>query len=580
MRAGREFKACCPFHHEKTPSFTINDDKQFYHCFGCGAHGDVINFVMKHDNLDFMSAVEALSADAGLQVPKLDPIQAQKAQRVKDLYDLMDEAANWFTAQLYARNNKDVLSYLEGRSMSRESLASFRVGYAPADRQALRTHLKAQGYNDSDMSEAGLLRKNDKSPEPYIFFRDRVMFPVSDRRGRVVAFGGRILPEHIRPSSNDGFTPPKYINSSDTPLFDKGRMIYNEQLARQAVRDNLPVIVTEGYMDVIACAQGGFKGAVAPMGTALTEDQITLLWAMIPGDEKVPILCFDGDNAGRKAAVRACERALPLLKPGCSLSFAFMPDGEDPDSLIKSGGNKAFQKILSNASSLLEFLWASHMGGRNFETPEARAGVVKALENQIKSITDRDVQYHYQALIRAKVSETFFRRGGQNKGYKTGGFRKAIATIKPRSPVFRDIYARALMAAIINHPFIYEDVEEPFGQLALVGERLNSLRQNVISILTHEPDLNRDSLCNHLISQGFEKEISDILNESVYVHARFASPGVEAESVTGKWMELWDAVQERGARHEIKQGWKQAFEESSEETEDKMRYIIGKKRNK
>ena len=297
-RAGREFKACCPFHHEKTPSFTINDDKQFYHCFGCGAHGDVIGFTMRHGNLSFIDAVESLSAEAGLQMPKPDPEMVKKAQHAKGLHELLEATTNWFERNLHDSSNKKVLDYLLERGLKRETLSAFRVGYAPADRQVMRSYLKAEGFTDAQMIEAGVLRPAGKDGEPYAFFRERVMFPVSDRRGRSVAYGGRILPDHMRPPDRGDYKPAKYMNSSDTPLFDKGRMLYGESLARQSAGDGQNVIVTEGYMDVIACHQAGFKGAVAPMGTALTEEQVLSLWKMIPSDEKVPLLCFDGDEAG------------------------------------------------------------------------------------------------------------------------------------------------------------------------------------------------------------------------------------------------------------------------------------------
>ena len=296
-RAGREHKACCPFHKEKTPSFTINDDKQFYHCFGCGAHGDVIGFVMQHDNLSFMDAVEMLSADAGLQMPKPDPQAIQKAKKEKGLHELMDEATRWMSEQMVSASHKDVLDYVENRGMNEEIRNCFRLGYAPTDGQALRKFLTDKDFTDAQMLEVGLLKESTRGGDPYIFFRDRVMFPVADRRGRVVAFGGRILPEHIRPQNpNSDFTPPKYINTSDTTLFDKGRMLYAEGLARQAAREGHTVLVTEGYMDVIACHKAGFKGAVAPMGTALTEEQIISLWSMIPEGEKSPEKSYDEYN--------------------------------------------------------------------------------------------------------------------------------------------------------------------------------------------------------------------------------------------------------------------------------------------
>jgi DNA primase len=272
-----------------------------------------------------------LAGQAGLQVPKPSPQDIQKAEKARDLHALIDSATRWMEEQLFAPANKEILNYLTGRGLSKETIQSFRIGYAPPDRQALRKFLLAEKFTDEQIFEAGLVRKKDSEP-PYAFFRERVMFPVGDRRGRIVAFGGRILPDHMREPDKGDYKPAKYMNSSDTPLFDKSRTLYGQSFARQAAREGATVLVTEGYMDVIACHQAGFKGAVAPMGTALTEDQIVMLWSMIVAEEKIPVLCFDGDNAGRGAAVRACERILPLLKPYHSARFAFMPEGEDPDT--------------------------------------------------------------------------------------------------------------------------------------------------------------------------------------------------------------------------------------------------------
>jgi DNA primase len=575
-RAGREFKACCPFHHEKTPSFTINDDKQFYHCFGCGAHGDAIGFVMAHDNLSFMDAVETLSAEAGLQMPKPDPQAVAKAEKARGLHELMDEATRWMQGQV--ENFPEVLQYLEQRGMNADIRAQFRIGYAPADGQAMRKVLKAKGFSDEQMIEAGVLKKATRGGEPYIFFRDRVMFPVGDRRGRVVAFGGRILPEHIRPQTNPDYTPAKYMNSSDTPLFDKGRMLYGESMARQAVREGHTLLVTEGYMDVIACHKYGFKGAVAPMGTALTEDQILSLWQIINGTEKLPILCFDGDNAGRSAAGRACERLMPLLKAGKTVRFAFLPEGEDPDSLLRSSGPQGFKTFLSSALSLFDFMWATHTQGRSFETPESRAGLTKALNDQISQIADPEVQRHYKELVRTRISETFFTSYNKRQGGapKTGA-NKRVAGLKLRTPTNSKhrLSEKILVATIINNPVIYADIEEEFGSFTVQDENTNRLRQNVISILNNDPDLDFEALQSQLNANGFEKEMHDILNESVYVHAAFArsesEEGVDYGPKKTAWMSVYAALQGQGMEAERKEYWKKAFENSNEAEEEKLR---------
>ena len=573
-RAGREFKACCPFHNEKSPSFTINDDKQFFHCFGCGAHGDVIGFVMRHDNLSFIDAVEQLAAEAGLQMPKPDPESVRKAERARDLHTLMEATTKWFTDQLFAPANRNVLEYLQGRGLNRPTIEAFRLGFAPHDRQALRSYLKAEGYEDKAMLEVGLIKTSEKSREPYVFFRERVIFPVADRRGRVVAFGGRVLPDHMRVPDQGDYKPAKYINSSDTPLFDKGRMLYGESLARQAAREGLPIMITEGYMDVIACHQAGFRGAVAPMGTALTEDQILSAWSMIPDGEKLPILCFDGDEAGRRAASRSCERILPLLKPDQSARFAFLPEGEDPDSLLKKGGAPALQKVLDSALSLFDFIWATHTAGRDFETPESRAGLSKNLQTQIRTIADSEIQSHYMQLVKDRISQSFFTPYGQKKN--AGAPSRRPSMLKPRRPVYGagDIHARVLIAAVLNHPELYDQLEEPFGQFAVGSESVGRLRQAMIAALQENPDLDSQALHNHLNMCGFEQEMGDILNESVYVHAAFASPQADSALVAAKWREFWQSIEGQTIQREIKRGWRQAFDLSSEDEEEKLRNMM------
>jgi len=585
-RAGREFKACCPFHGEKTPSFTINDDKQFYHCFGCGAHGDAIGFLMQHDNISFMDAIEQLAAEAGLEVPKPDPMAVEKAEKSRGLHELMDEATSWMQAQVTNSENTDVLEYLENRGLGEDVRAQFRVGYVPADGQALRGYLKGKNFTDAQMFEAGLLKESKKGGQPYIFFRDRVMFPVADRRGRVVAYGGRVLPEHIRPVTDSNFIPPKYINSSDTPLFDKGRMLYGESMARQGAREGHTVLVTEGYMDVIACHKAGFKGAVAPMGTALTEDQIMMLWSMQTEDDKFPILCFDGDNAGRRAASRACERIMPLLKPGNTVRFAFLPEGEDPDSLIRGRGAGGFRSILNASLSLFDFLWASHTAGRTFDTPESRAGLEKTIRKEVSVIADQEIQKHYRELIRSKISAAFFRKHSKNKGgYAQNKAKNPASSLRLRSPSSRKqvLSVKILLAAILNNPGLYSHVEEEIGHLVLHDQALDRLRQRTIMILEEEPELDSETLCSRLLSDGFDKEIDDILNESVYVHASFcrkeSAEVVDEAKMLKHWRSVYEALQDRGTSHEVREGWKKAFENSSEEEENLLKDMINIKRS-
>ncbi len=577
-RAGREYKACCPFHHEKTPSFTINDEKQFYHCFGCGAHGDVINFVMQHDNLSFMDTVEVLAAEAGMQVPKQSPQAAAKAKKDKDLYALLEEATTFFEKSLVDSRNSDAFEYLVGRGFSPETIKDFRIGFAPDDAQQLRKHLLLQGYTDQQMLQAGITKPSTRGGEPYSFFRDRVMFPVLDRRGRAVAFGGRVLPEHLRPPQRSDFVPPKYINSGETELFHKGRMLYGEPTARRAAAEGKRLVLVEGYLDVIACVQAGIHGALAPMGTAVTEEQILSMWKMVPDFNKLPVLCFDGDNAGRKAARRVSEMILPLLEPGKSVGFAFMPEGEDPDSLIKSSGAEGLKKVLRRSTPLFEFIWNFYTAGKDLRTPELRAGVIKQLENEVARVANHAVQIHYKSLLRQKVSDTFFakRQEGDKRGRGQYPKKAGFVPARPRSLKSNAafIFPRALLAGVINHPHIFEGVEEVLSNLVFGGESLERLRQSLLSILSDNPISDSDELVEHLKNSGFSEEMGDICNESVYVHATFCSPSANKESIQSKWLEYWNDGNKAGLEEEIQNGWKRAYLDSSEEDEERLRNLL------
>ena len=317
QRAGREWKTPCPFHKEKTPSFYVNDQKGFFHCFGCGAHGDAVGFVMRHDNLSFLEAVEALASEAGLEVPKPTEQERQRYEAQKTHHEILETVTSWFEEELRKPAGRPALEYLYGRGLDDAAIDSFRLGYAPADAQALRTAMLAKGAQEPDLIDLGLLRRSEDNRRVYSFFRDRIIFPVGDRRGRPVAFGARRMGEE----------GPKYINSPEHALFHKGETLYGMPRARLAAAEGKPVIVAEGYMDVIALNRAGFTGAVAPMGTALTEAQIEELWRLIPSGVRAPILCLDGDKAGQQAAKRAVERVLPILKPDHTLKIAFMPQG-------------------------------------------------------------------------------------------------------------------------------------------------------------------------------------------------------------------------------------------------------------
>ncbi|HEX7790191.1 MAG TPA: DNA primase, partial [Afipia sp.] len=361
-RAGKEWKGLSPFHQEKTPSFTVNDQKGFYHDFSSNKHGDIISFVMETEGVGFPEAVERLASMAGMQLPAVTPDAARHEQRRKTLYDVMDLAAKFFCDTLASRGGAKARGYLGDRAISPATQLQFRIGYAPGERFALKEHLGSLGIPVEDMVEAGLLIAGDEIPVPYDRFRDRVMFPITDVRNRVIAFGGRALEKDV---------PAKYLNSPETPLFHKGDNLYNLATARQAAHEGAPLIAVEGYVDVIAMVSVGFNASVAPLGTALTENQLALLWKM--ADE--PILCFDGDGAGQRAAFRAADLALPHLKPGKSLRVALLPEGQDPDDLARSGGRAAIEEVIALAKPLGEIVWSREIEGGSFATPERRAAL-------------------------------------------------------------------------------------------------------------------------------------------------------------------------------------------------------------
>jgi DNA primase len=398
LKAGREFKACCPFHNEKTPSFTINDEKGFYHCFGCGAHGDAIRWMTDQRGLPFMDAIKELAAAAGMEVPAPDPRAAKRAERAQSLHDVTQAAQDWFVDQLAGIEGSEARAYLARRSISGETGRAFGLGFAPDSRGRLKAALAH--FPEAMLVETGMIIQPEadnpgaRSRESYDRFRGRLMIPIRDQRGRVIAFGGRIL----------GAGEPKYLNSPETPLFDKGRTLYNLDKAAPAARKSGRIIVVEGYMDVIAIAQAGIAEAVAPLGTALTEHQIERLWTMV----ETPILCFDGDAAGQRAALRAAHRALPLLRPGHSLAFATLPAGQDPDDLIRSAGVKAFEQVLARTVPLADLIWRSEHDAAPLDTPEARAGLKQRLAALSATIADGDIRALYGRLFRDRYDALFF----------------------------------------------------------------------------------------------------------------------------------------------------------------------------
>src|ERR1700742_3942567 len=410
-KAGREWKGLSPFQQEKTPSFFVNDQKQAWFDFSSGLNGSIFDFLMKTEGVTFPEAVERCAAMAGLALPAVTPDAARHEQRRKTLHDIMELAAKYFQDTLASRLRAEGRGYLRDRATSPATQLQFRLGYATGERFALKEHLGAQGVSTEDMVEAGLLIGGEDIPVPYDRCRDRVMFPIADLRGRVIAFGGRALEKDAQ---------AKYLNSPETPLFHKGDNLYNFAPARKAAHEGAQLIVVEGYVDVIAMVTSGFPGAVAPLGTALTENQIALIWKMT--DE--PILCFDGDRAGQKAAYRAADLALPHLKPGKSLRFALLPEGQDPDDLARSGGRAAIEDVIGAARGLSEVLWSREIEGGSYATPERRAALEARIGELVGGIQDEVVRRYYRQHLTERLQRMFAPEGGRG-GYARGNYQRS-----------------------------------------------------------------------------------------------------------------------------------------------------------
>lgn len=523
-KRGREYSGLCPFHNEKSPSFTVNEDKGFFHCFGCGAHGDAISFEMRANHLGFTEAVEKLAQELGLDVPQATPEERKREARRASLHDVMEAACRFFETQLRSGAGRDGLTYLRERGLSEETIARFRLGWAPDSREALKKAVMSESCPETLLLEAGLLKKPENNGASFDFFRGRITFPVTDRRGRVVAFGARTL--------GDG--QPKYLNSPDTPLFHKGSMLYGLAHARETARARNLALAVEGYMDVIALHQAGFTYAVAPLGTALTEGQIEELWRL--ADE--PILCFDGDNAGQRAMARAAERGLPILKPGKSLRFAVLPHPEDPDSLIKAKGAAAMQAVLDAAQPLFEVTWKLATEGRPLDTPERRAALEQELKEKTFGIADETVRWQYLGAFRDRM-KTAFRpprpawigpsSGGKRFDGKRrpgdpplrsmdGRLRGAGPPLPPASPQVRQ--ERLLLAIVIVHPPLVEAVAERLGEMTFTDSELDKLRRGILKHLDIARDLDSPSLQGHLRSDGHSRVLDSLLDANAYKIAR------------------------------------------------------------
>ena len=512
-KAGREWKGLSPFNPEKSPSFTVNDQKGFYHCFSSGKHGDQFRFLMETEGVTFPESVERLAAMAGLPLPKVSAEDEKREERRKTLYEVVELAATFFEESLQARTGARARGYLADRGLAPETIARFRIGYAPSERFALKEYLGAKKVPVEDMVETGLLIAGDDIPVPFDRFRELVMFPIHDFRGRIVGFGGRAL----------GDNEPKYLNSPETPLFHKGWLLYNGQPARAATQKGQQLVVVEGYMDTIAMSAAGFEATVAPLGTALTEDQIGLLWRMA----QEPILCFDGDKAGTRAAFRAVELALPLIAPGKSLRFAVLPEGQDPDDLIKSAGADAMNEVLGKARPLAEMLWLRETAEMNLDTPERRAALEQKLGEILKTIADETVRRYYREDFQMRLGRLFapgtapmparqqFRAPERSRlGGPIRRLPEPRISMRPKSADFaqRSVAHRSqsavpprealILLTLMAHPWLLSENAEELAKIEFQNRDAESLRRTLMDAVAADSGTDFASLQPYLTQAG------------------------------------------------------------------------------
>jgi DNA primase len=534
--------ACCPFHGEKSPSFHCEDRKGRYHCFGCGVSGDHFRFLVELEGLSFPEAVEQIAIMAGVPLPDRDPEAEKREEARASLHDVMKLAAGWFAEKLHAPEGAKARAYLRGRGLTAQTQTGFQIGYAPEGRSALKEYLAGRGIAKDQIEACGLVVFGDDIPVSYDRFRDRIMFPIDDSRGRVIAFGGRAMAADA---------PAKYLNSPETELFHKGQILYNFARARKAVQDKGAVIAVEGYMDVIALAQAGFHHVVAPLGTALTDNQLELLWRMA-GE---PVMCFDGDQAGMRAALRAADLAMPLLKPGKSLRFALLPDGKDPDDLVKSGGPDAFQAVLNEARPLIDMIWSRETSAGSFDTPERRAELEQRLRAVTAPIADETIRRHYAQDLRERMRSFFGlnerpRQPGERtatSGYAKPGQAKgrfAVSENLTRSALVRGPQAgvalreAAILMMAVNHPALIEEDFAAFTEIEMPNGDLQSLHSAILSVLA-VADLSGGGLGKLLTGSG-------------------QGPTLDVLATLVARSQLWVAMPD-AALEDVREAWRQAL---------------------
>ncbi len=507
-----DFWACCPFHGEKSPSFHCEDRKGRYHCFGCGVSGDHFKFLTELDGLSFPEAVERIADMAGVRMPARDVVEERRERERASLHDVMEMAAKFFQDRLQSSDGAKARAYLRDRGLTPATQQKFGLGYAPESRNALKEFLAGKGIDRAQIEACGLVVSGPDIPVSYDRFRDRVMFPIEDARGKVIAFGGRALSPDVA---------AKYLNSPDTELFHKGNVLYNFARARKGMGREGTVIVVEGYMDVIALAQAGFDNAVAPLGTALTENQLELLWRM-SGE---PVLCFDGDQAGLRAAWRAADMVLPMVQAGHTARFALLPEGKDPDDLVKMEGPDAFRQLLGEARPLADMLWMRETSGGVFDTPERRAELEKTLRELTNRIKDESVRFHYAQEMRDRVLSFLGAQRAGGKQRQGGGGRRfgeqrgrpgaaagrlGVSESLARSALVRragglmSLREAALVVTLVNHPMLVDEQFEHVEELDLADQDLRQLHSALIDAVAHDAET-REEVTAHVERAGLSE---------------------------------------------------------------------------
>lgn len=536
---GREYHACCPFHNEKTPSFTVNDEKGFYHCFGCGAHGDVIEFVRRHDKLTYPETIERLARDAGIALPELSREDTKKTERDKTLHDVLEAACVWFEQQLASTQGATARDYLERRGLQAHTMRQYRAGLAPDDRTALYKHLLKAGFSEALQAEAGLISISEQGTV-YDRFRGRIIFPIRSSRGNIIAFGGRLFAKDTQKNL------PKYLNSPETPLFKKGEMLFNFDLAKQPARNTNMVVVMEGYMDVISCAQAGIDYAVATLGTAVTPEHLKLLWQVA----KEPIICLDGDAAGKRAMLRALDICLPLLAPGFSLRFAMLPAGEDPDSYVTRHGKAGFEKILASSRRLSQVIWETLSPQYRLDLPEGRAALEDACKQLCDKITNQTVRQHYLSYFRKQLWE---RSSPSTKTSAASGRSLHIDRVvaQDQSSV-RDTLVHTMFQLLIKYPSLLNagQREDSVAHLEIRDIRLQAVRNTMLSALAHGLADNRESFLAQLRTELPEEVLAPLLKEPLKLPYR---DDLAEETAGQLWDETLKAYNIARLEHELEE---------------------------